>query len=165
MNNFYAQLKIGQEKEKEIRNFLQLSGINCIQNNNQNIKDIDLYLPNINVLMDIKYLKTPFNASDIFVHIDSKDCITINNRHIDTYYKQQQISNKQVWVCFYINYKQFNIKELRFAPIKQLVKIKSLSKSVYNDRTHLDKNQLISIENFIRYCKLKNQINKIEFNY
>ena len=54
---FRERLELGQNKEHYVNDILNLSGIKSEPNNKSNIYDMDLYLPDHDIYMDVKYLE------------------------------------------------------------------------------------------------------------
>lgn len=152
-NDFLKQLKIGNKKETYICNILNLCGIYTKQYNIENVTNIDLILPKLDIIMDVKFINTAFNNSKQIVGIEPQDCLPINIRHVNNYFNEQEQTNKQAWVCFLIKLDSYNINEIRFIPVNYLKHlIDSGNGKINNGKLNFNRNDCKDMRYFLNYC-------------
>lgn len=166
-NNFEARLQLGNQKEEYVCDILNLIGLECKQNNLINVTNIDLILENYNILIDVKYVNTPFRNSLRLVGIETQNCLPITKKYIKKYLEEQQ--DKEAWICFYIKFDEYNINELKFIPVEKLNYLNNKNTNYVNyNILNIDKNECYSTFEFLNYCKAKREFlntkNKYNFN-
>lgn len=156
--DFNTQLKIGNEKENYVCDILNLCGLKTTTNNNVNVKDIDLKINDLDILLDVKFINTPFNNSKLFVGIEPQDCMPINVKHINTYYDKEIAEKKQSWVCFLVKFDLFNINELRFIAVSHLkYLIESGNGKIRKGKLNLDRNLCYDMTAFLKFCEKRKE--------
>lgn len=156
---FYEQLKIGNKKENYVCNVLNICGIPTNLNNLEDVTDIDLTLPAHEIIMDVKFLNTPFNNSKSYVDIDPENCILINVNHVRRYYEKEQRDKLQSFVCFLIKYDLYNVNEIKFIPVSYLIYLIDSGKGkIRNGKLHLSRNECHDMRWFLNYCNNKDSI-------
>lgn len=167
MDNFYERLKIGNEKEKYIVEILNLIGLKFEMNNLQNVTDIDLKMDELKIIMDVKYIHTPFFNSETFTGITPDNCLPLSIKHINTYYQKQQNDNYEAWICFLINLEEFNINEIKFVPVSYLKHlIETGTGSITNGKLNIDRNVCSNTYSFLDYCNKKGlSLNRKKYSF
>lgn len=154
MNDFYKKLKLGNKKEKMVCDILNLCGINCELNNLGNVKNIDLKSDDLKMIIDVKYIHTPFFNSESYFGINSANCLPIKIRHVNNYYNEEIQSNSQAWVCFLVDFDEYNIHEIRFIPVSQLKHIVNCGKGrIRNGNLNIDKDICYNMQKFLNFCE------------
>lgn len=157
--NFYKQLKIGNEKELFVCNILNLCGIKTESNNQENVKDIDLKMDPLKIIMDVKFINTVFNNAKTFVGLKPENCLPINVSHVNNYFKKELTESSQAWVCFLIHFDCYNINELKFIPVSYLKHlIDSGTGSVRNGKLNIDRTVCYDMTEFLKFCEKRNKI-------
>lgn len=165
-NKFQQRLKIGNEKEKEVCNTLNLIGLNCKQNNLTIVTDIDLLLEDFNIIMDVKYIHTVFENSERLVNIKPYNCLPIKKKTINKYNIQRK--DKECWICFYIDFEKYSIKEIRFISLSKLLYLLNQIKNTEIEESNIlniDKNDCFTAVEFFNYCKEKQKLKNIKYEF
>lgn len=154
--SFYQQLKIGNKKEHYVCNLLNICGIKTEPNNQEEVTNIDLILPELKIIMDVKFINTAFNNSELYVGLKPEDCLPINVNHVNNYFKKQEETGFQAWVCFLIRINDYNINEIKFVPVNYLKHLIDSGKgSIRNGKLNFDRNSCNDMRYFLNYCDTK----------
>lgn len=157
VSTFEERLKLGNDKELYVNDILNLSGLSSKINNIDNVKDIDLYV-NDCVYIDVKYLERVFNDSYFYTDINPCDCLMIDKIHFKNYMTKQRETNKSVWIAFFINFKEFDIFELRFIQLNKIHDLIKKEKAIVRSikergrrkmKINLNRNDCLLISDFI----------------
>lgn len=150
---FEEKLKIGNEKEEMLIDFLNLCGIKSKKNNETDVTDVDIELTIDNIFLDCKYLETPYHMAFRDTGIQPANCLTLKVRHINNYAKKQFETGKEVWVACIVDYIDYDIYELVFFPNSYLHNLVLQNKSEY--KLHVDRRNGIDLYEFLNYTKSK----------
>lgn len=165
-NTFLHQLKIGNKKEHYVCNLLNICGVKTEPNNEEEVTDIDLILPEVKIIMDVKFINTAFNNSKQMVGIEPQDCLPINVRHVHNYYKRQEETKCQAWVCFLIKLDDYNINELKFVPVDYLEHLIWSGKgSIRNGKLNFNRNDCKDMTFFLNYCSTRLTYKQKKYNF
>ncbi|AEO93928.1 gp685 [Bacillus phage G] len=158
---FNEKLEIGNKKEDELVEILNWCGIPARINNKENVRDIDIELTYDDMFVDCKLVETPFYKSKQYVNIDPDKCLPMNVSHIQAYDKKEKATGKKCWVAFFVNFKDFNVRELIFIPNSQLVYLvnNGLIKA-HNDKVSFSREIGRDVYSFLDYVKQLRKINK-----
>lgn len=161
-NGFLERLKEGNKKEDALVDFLRLCGIEAERFNSQNVKEVDIILPKEKIYIDSKYVKTPFYSSEKYFKIHSKDCITVNVKHVESYEKKELETNSKVWVAFLIDYSNFGVYEYKFVPNSYLSFLIKNNYCVQDGKLYFNKENGRSVYEFLDYInKYRNIMSKV----
>lgn len=166
--DFYKLLKLGNEKEHFVCNILNLCGIKTESNNDENVKDIDLKIDELEMIMDVKFINTSFSNSEAFVGLKPEDCLPITIRHVNNYYEKELKEKKQAWVCFLIKFDEYNINELKFIPVSQLEYLINSGKGVIRDgKLNINRNDCYDMTEFLKFCESRRKkiYNPIKYDF
>lgn len=151
---FQEKLTLGQEKENMLIDILNLSGFKARSYNDKEVTDIDVELVDDNILIDSKYMGTPFYSSYKYAGIQPADCLTISKKYVNIYDQKEKERGKEVWVACFVDYNNYNVYELVFfknSYLKDLVDNSNDS----NYKLHFNRNQGFSLNFFLNYLKMQ----------
>lgn len=134
--DFYEKLALGLDKENMLIDILNLSGIPASKYNIENVREVDIELHEDNIFIDCKYMMTPYHMAYSDVGIQAMNCLTFSERHIKSYEQKERLTGKKIWLACMVNYKEYDIYELRFFPNSYLSNAELTSKDnkIYTDR-------------------------------
>lgn len=158
--SFEERLKMGEEKENFLLDILNLSGFEARKHNVKDIKDIDIELVNENILVDSKYMETPFYKSFEYTGIQPFNCLTVKVNHINKYAKKEKETGKEVWIACFICYKDYDIYELRFFKNSYLKNLVDAKKANY--KLHFDRRAGKDLRFFLNYLATKRELNQFD---
>ncbi|MFW6008584.1 MAG: hypothetical protein ACOCP8_04885 [archaeon] len=132
VTTFEERLEDGNDKEDFVRDYLNLSGIPCKLNNEENPMDIDLYLPYDDLYIDVKHLQTHFDATHYLDFLTAENNLIVSVKHLKNYRKKQEKTGIESWIAFLVNY-NINGKiifELRYIKVDDIFKLEYQGKAV-----------------------------------
>ncbi|MFW6242951.1 MAG: hypothetical protein ACOC2W_02235 [bacterium] len=139
VKTFNDRLQDGNDKEDLVKDILNLSGIQCRLNNNNNPLDIDLYLPNDNLYIDVKHLKSHFDGTHYLPFLTAENNLIISLKHLKNYQKKQKKTGIKAWIAFLVDYNINGqaIFELRYISVDGIFKLEQEERAVRrNIRSH-----------------------------
>lgn len=160
--DFHEKLAIGLSKENMLIDILNLSGIPASKYNVENVKEIDIELHEDNLLIDCKYMLTPYHLAYSDVGIQAMNCLTFSERHIKSYEKKEELTNKKVWLACIIDYKEYDVYELRFFPNSYL---RNAGLSSKDNKIYADRRNGKNFYEFMSYVKNLKLIKDDKYSY
>lgn len=159
--NFLQRLELGNDKEYYVNDILNLCGISSRLNNIKDVKDIDLFLFEDNLYVDVKYSGSPFPESEFYTGIKPQNCLILDKKHVTTYEKKRKDCNVDTWIAFLIEFKEYNVFELRFIRTEKIINLifeeKAIVRSIKSQNRkmiiNLDKNDCLTMMEFVDYIR------------
>lgn len=155
---FREKLKLGNDMELVVLDFLRKCGVNIKPNNDVNVRDMDLILPDHKILLDVKFSETIFEKAKHFTGIDPEDCFTISKKAVKRYQDRENDSDNECWIAFFINYKK---KRYGIFFIKNSSIFTMLQKNRDSRPTmHVDRKKCLDTRQFLNYLSRRRKAMK-----
>jgi hypothetical protein len=159
--NFLQRLELGNDKEYYVNDILNLCSIPSRLNNLKNVKDIDLYLYEHNIYVDVKYAGSSFPDSKFYADIEPSDCLIVDKRHVSNYEAKRMEENVDTWIAFLIEFDDYDVFELRFIRTEDILKLvydeKAIVRSIKSQNRkmiiNLNKNDCLTMIEFVDYLR------------